>query len=432
MCDSAHASHKKTVHDLSPEIDTLFIGTVNVDQISDKSDNSWYADLKAGDMSTKFKLYTRAETNVLPQAMYKTMKRKFRREKHMNLQLKPTKTVLVAYGGVKLKPEGTVLLECSTAHSKANLLFYVSNHSETAILGKNACETLGLIKRMEKRWTREELLKQHASVFHGLGEFSGEHHIHIDPTVTPVIHGCRKIPLAVMDRLRDTLDDLLKADVIEPVTEPATWVNSLVVTEKKDKKKLRVCLDPTDLNKAILRQHCSIPTVDEVLCKLASKKIFTVLDEKDGYWQVKLDKESSLLCTFNTPWGRYRFKRLPFGIKSASEVFRQRNCETFGDIAGVHVIAGDMIIAVSPEKEHDEILYKVITRANKADFKFNKDNIQYKVSSVKYMGHVVSSDGVSVDDAKVKAIVDMPLPPDRPAMHRMLGMVKYLSQNIPG
>lgn len=142
--------------------------------------------------------------------------------------------------------------------------------------------------------TKEELIKQHASVFHGLGEFSGEHHIHIDPTVTPVIHGCRKIPLAVINRLRVTLDDLLKADVIEPVSEPTTWVNSLVVTEKKDKKKLRVCLDPTDLNKAILRQHDSIPTADEVLCKLAGQMIFTVLDEKDGYWQVKLDKESSL------------------------------------------------------------------------------------------------------------------------------------------
>lgn len=161
---------------------------------------------------------------------------------------------MVAYGGVKLKPEGTISLECSNAQTKSNLLFYVSNHSDTAILGKDACEALGLIKRMDIDTlavkfptTKEELLKQHASVFEGLGEFSGEHHIHIDPTVTPVIHGCRKIPLAVMDRLRDTLDDLLKADVVEQVTEPTTWVNSLVVTEKKDKKKLRVCLDPTGL-----------------------------------------------------------------------------------------------------------------------------------------------------------------------------------------
>ncbi|KAK0151938.1 Rho guanine nucleotide exchange factor 2 [Merluccius polli] len=111
-------------------------------------------------------------------------------------------------------------------------------------------------------------------------------------------------------------------------------------TQQKDKKKLRVCLDPSDLKKAILRQHYSISTTDEVFTKLAVKKIFTVLDEKDGYWQIKLDEESSLLCTFKTPWGR----------SSASEVFQQRNCET-----GVHIIVDNMIFAASTEKEHDEI-----------------------------------------------------------------------------
>ena len=198
-----------------------------------------------------------------------------------------------------------------------------------------------------------------------------------------------------MDRLRDTLDDLLQADVIAQGTEPTPWVNSLVVTEKKDKKKLRVCLDPTDLNKAVLRQHYSIPATDDVLCKLAGKKIFTVLDEKDGYWYVKLDKESSLLCTFNTLWGGYRLKRLPFGIKATSEVFQQHNCEAFGDIQGVHITADDMIIAAATVKEHDEILQKVMTRAKEANVKFNKEKVQYKVCSVNYMGHIVTSEGVN-------------------------------------
>ena len=94
------------------------------------------------------------------------------------------------------------------------------------------------------------------------------------------------------DRIKDTLDDLLPADVIAQVTEPTRSVNNLVVMEEKDKNKLWVCLDPSDLNKAILRQHYFIPSTDKVLCKLAGKKIFIVLDKKDGYWQIKLDKES--------------------------------------------------------------------------------------------------------------------------------------------
>lgn len=74
-CESAQATYKKTVHDLSPKIETLFIGTVNIDQISNKSENSRYADLKACDMSIKFKLDTGADTNVLPHALYKSLKR---------------------------------------------------------------------------------------------------------------------------------------------------------------------------------------------------------------------------------------------------------------------------------------------------------------------------------------------------------------------
>lgn len=108
-----------------------------------------------------------------------------------------------------------------------------------------------------------------------------------------------------------------------------------------------MCLDPCDLNQAVKRQHYSIPTPKDVCSKLAGKSISSILDEKDGYWQIKQDEPSLNLCTFNTAWGHFQFLRLLFGIKSASEVFQQKNGETFGDIPGVHVIADDMIIAVS-------------------------------------------------------------------------------------
>ncbi len=81
--------------------------------------------------------------------------------------------------------------------------------------------------------SKEELIAQHPTVFEGLGQFPGEHHIHVDPKAMPVIHDCRKIPLAVLGKLKDTLDQLLQADVVAPVTQPTPWVNSLVVTEKR-------------------------------------------------------------------------------------------------------------------------------------------------------------------------------------------------------
>jgi len=90
--------------------------------------------------------------------------------------------------------------------------------------------------------------------------------------------------------------------------DPIEWVSSLLCVEKKDGS-LRVCLDPKDLDRAIQREHYAIPTFEDVSAKLCGKSLFSVIDMRDGFWQVQLDEESSRLCTFNTPFGRYSFCR---------------------------------------------------------------------------------------------------------------------------
>ncbi len=156
----------------------------------------------------------------------------------------------------------------------------------------------------------------------------------------------------------------------------------------------------TPLNRAILRLRYNISTLEDIRCKLAGKKLFTILDEKDGYWQIKLYEESADLCAFNTPWGRYRFHRMPYGIKSTSKVFQCLNSDSFGDIEGVFMVADDMIIAAATKAEHDAILEKVMNRAESLNVKFNKDKLQYMVNEVNYLGHVITSDGVKPDESR--------------------------------
>ena len=151
---------------------------------------------------------------------------------------------------------------------------------------------------------------------------------------------------------------------------------------KKDGS-LQLCLDPKDLNKAIESKHYKIPTMEEIAAEFAGKTVFSTLDLKDGYWQIQLDDDSSLLCTFNTPFGRYRFTRMSFGIKSVSEVFQKRN-EAFSGIPGIHIVADDIIIAASSIKEHDQILTQVMQRAKDRNIVFNLNKLQLRVSEVKY------------------------------------------------
>ena len=142
-----------------------------------------------------------------------------------------------------------------------------------------------------------------------------------------------------------------------------------MIVEKKNGT-LRLCLDPRDLNKAIKREHYKIPTAQEISSKLAGKKVFSTLDLKDGYWQVELDNQISMLCTFSTPFGRYCYTRMPFGLASASKVFQKRNEAAFDAIDGVHIMADDIIIAAATVEEHDVILRKVLARAHDRNVKF--------------------------------------------------------------
>ncbi|KAK0144211.1 hypothetical protein N1851_017415 [Merluccius polli] len=311
----------------------------------------WHETATIRGIAINFKLDTGADANVLPMSMY--------RQIPGPIQMRPTETVLIAFGGARVPADGVVCLKCRTTKSEAELDFHVTSQSHTPILGGDACEELQLVKRVEAlsaKWpqpgkplaTKEELIERYADIFTGLGEFPGVHHIHIDPTATPVIHACRNVPLSIMDSLKETLKDLQKRKVITPVNEPTDWVNSLVATKKRNGA-LRVCLDPCDLNRAVKRQHYSIPTPEDVRSRLAGKSIFSILDEKDGYWQIKLDEPSSKLCTFNTPWGRFRFLRLPFGIKSASESRQKQRYDqrakllpalTSGDTVHMHTRRG--------------------------------------------------------------------------------------------
>ena len=133
-----------------------------------------------------------------------------------------------------------------------------------------------------------------------------------------------------------------KLGVIMKATDPTAWVHSLVIAKNKNSK-IRVSLDPSDLNRAVMLEHFPMQTIEDVISRMSNVKVFSVLDANHGFFQVKLDKDSSKLATFNTPFGRYSYSRLPFGIASAPEVFQNIMSLLFDDIEGVEVILDDLV-----------------------------------------------------------------------------------------
>ena len=192
---------------------------------------------------------------------------------------------------------------------------------------------------------KEHLIEMYPECFDGsVGCFEDyTYHITLDPKVKPVVHAPRRVPLELVDKLNFELNEMEKNGVIEKVTKPTDWVNSIVIREKPNGR-LRLCLDPKDLNEAIMRDHYPTPTLEEITPKLAGARVFSKIDARNGYWNVKLDDESSYLTTFNTPNGRYRFLRMPFGLRMSQDVFQFKIDETYRNCLGATGIADDITV----------------------------------------------------------------------------------------
>lgn len=285
------------------------------------------------------------------------------------------------------------------------------------------------VHSVSKDLSKENLLKSYEDVFKGLGELPGKHHINIDDTVAPVIHPPRKVPVALRDKVKTELQRMEQLGVIARQDEPTDWVHSLVTVRKPNK--IRLCIDPKDLNRAIKREHYHLKTVDEVIEKLPQAKVFSKFDATHGFWHIKLDEPSSKLLTFNTPFGRYRYLRLPFGVSSAPEVFSKRVQEMFSDIKGVECIVDDILVWGETIAEHDSRVQQMLQRCREMNFKLNKSKVEFRVPEVRYVGHLITNSGIKVDPEKVRAIVDMPAPKDVSGVKRILGVVQYVAKFIP-
>lgn len=248
----------------------------------------------------------------------------------------------------------------------------------------------------------------------------------------PVAHPPRRVPHAILKRLKQKLDNLVTNKIVEKVVDYSEWVNYLVTIEKKDlEKTLRLCMDPQELNQSISDEHAYIPNFDDVSSRLNGMKYFSVLDLKDGFWQVKLSEESKKLCTFATPFGNYRFLRLPFGIKTAPSVFQKKNYENFGDIENVTIYSDDILITGRDRKEHDMVLLKVLERAREKNIRFNMKKIQIAVEQVKYLGHIFSYNEIKPDPERLMAIEQMTRPTNKNDLETFLGVANFLRPFVP-
>ena len=233
--------------------------------------------------------------------------------------------------------------------------------------------------------------------------------------------------------------------MLEPSTEHTEWVNSFVIVEKKvivdtsnshspnhsQTKKIRLCLDPRDLNEALEREPYYSRSVDELIAKFNGTMFFTIVDMDMGYWQVVLDPESRKYTTMALDIGRFQWKHMPMGTAVASDIFQKKLDAVYIGLPGVTGIANDMVVYSKTESEHNRNLNQFLETTRNNGLRLNKAKIQLKKKEVSFFGHSWNNTGISPDPKKIQSIMDMTFPEDKETMHSFLGMINFLNRYSP-
>lgn len=451
----AQPKHKQDVHMLDSstsqsESDTAdMFEHLSVHTLSDdESRRDVFADIDIRQDSARriihlhAKVDTGAQANTIPLRVYRRMY-----PTHLDADGMPraghlmaTNSVLTAYNGTPIQQYGTLTLPCKRGQMNwEETVFHVCNTDGPAILGLRTSVQLQLVTLhcpVDSRPSPHkpinsvsDLQSEYPELFDTIGDFPGEYHIVLREGAQPVVHPPRKCSIHIKDELKAELDNMEKLGVIERVTQPTDWVNSIAVSRKSNGQ-LRICLDPKDLNSQIKRCHHRTPTVEEITHKLSGATVFSKLDAKHGYWSVHLDQESSLLTTFNSPFGRYRYKRMPFGLAMSQDVFQLRMDQILEQCEGVISIADDIVVFGNSEQSHDTNLHRLMDTAARNGLKFNSSKCAIKQKQVAFFGMLYDAQGMHPDPAKVQAIKEMPPPRDKAELQQFLGMATYLSPFI--
>lgn len=397
---------------------------------SHKINSEWLVGLNVKGLTHRVKVDTGAEVNVMSIDTLKNL--------GVNTVARSGAT-LSGYSGYKIQVVGKVDLPValtSPIDSTQNEIiaqFYVINQSAVTLLGLPTSRDLGLLPSFVSEVTEAtgvaQILEKHSAVFKGLGKHQKTVSLKLKPDAVPKALPTKHIPSGVREKLKRELDNLEKTGIICKDNEPAEWLSPIVVVNKPNGA-IRICLNPQHLNSQLVRSHCMLPTTEEIFSRIAGSCCFSTLDAKQGFHQVPLDDKSSKLVGFLTPYGKYRYLRLPMGLSVAAELFHQLMVDALTDIPGVEVFIDDVLIHGKSLSQHNDGLEQVFAKLKQVGITLNKDKCVVGREQVDFLGHHLTAHGIQPQQGKLEAIEHMMIPQNKKELESYLGFVAYLAKFV--
>jgi hypothetical protein len=391
----------------------------------------------------KFALDTGAEANIMDEDTYGKLAIKPR--------LTPTKTRLYAYGsGNPIPALGQFTTRVATTDAIAGggcyhkVTFIVTKGGHGNLLSYASAIDLGVMQRIgnvqanvptvEHDLLVGQLSRQYPNLFSGhVGRLHGHRvRLHIDTSVRPVQQRFRPVPFHLQEAVEREIKQMLAEDIIEPVTGPTPWVSPIVPVPKPGKPgQLRICTDNRMSNKAIRPSRHSCPTLDDVTVRLNGAAVISKLDLKAAFQQLVIERESRYITTFCTHVGIFRYKRLNFGINTASHELQRAIENVLSGLGGCFNMADDVLVYGRDQKQHDEHLHAVLQRLETSGLTLNVPKCLFGQSEMDFFGIHISAEGISITAEKHAALRDAAPPTTASELRSLLGLASYCSRFIP-
>lgn len=359
---------------------------------------------------------------------------------------------LMAYSQVPVETLGKITVNVTFGNSRKTLNAFIVNTNDVPLFGLDWCQAFNLpfpkgvkICKISNevgynnnfKIKLNQLLKEFNSLFSDSvksGTIKGHKaKILIKENIKGKVFPPRRVPFPMRVKVEEELERLVENDILEPIdtTSSVEWASPIVCIVKPTGK-LRICGDfKVTVNPHILIDPHPLPTFEEILEKLGKPMFFSIIDLKDAYLQMSVEKSSRKYLIIATHKGYFQYKRLPFGVNFAPALFQKTMDQILTGLDKTASYIDDVIVAGDSEQDLLENLKKLFLRFKNANIRINKEKCKFLESSVTYLGHRIDYFGIHPTEERIKAIRDMPLPTNTHQLRSFLGAVNYYSKFIP-
>ncbi|GJY34670.1 putative reverse transcriptase domain-containing protein [Tanacetum coccineum] len=248
-----------------------------------------------------------------------------------------------------------------------------------------------------------------------------EFHIDLVPGAAPVARAPYRLAPSEMKELADQLQELSDKGFIRPSSSP--WGAPVLFVKKKDGS-LRMCIDYRELNKLTVKNRYPLPRIDDLFDQLQGSSVYSKIDLRSGYHQLRVREEDISKTAFRTRYGHYEFQVMPFGLTNAPAVFMDlmnRVCKPYLD-KFVIVFIDDILIYSKNKQEHEEHLKIILELLKKEELYAKFSKCEFWIPKVQFLGHVIDNKGIHVDPAKIESVKDWASPKTPTEIRQFLGL----------